>query len=141
MADDTREWCWHDDDAYGSERLHGPFATREEAIADAYENVASLFNKGKFVIGRVEWLAPADFVPDDLYDVLERMDEYAGSDYGYDGDDRIFEAKCAETQSALTEALKKWANEYLYSNVWIVADTEIVECDCWTGCSVLIGIG
>lgn len=118
------DWAWmreHDEFA------HGPFKTKEEALANAKEAMQGYSSK-KIHIGEVEYANPALHLWDDVDRHLEEMDQSA-SDNGFAWcEDSIFEVKdMAKAQEALTELMEKWAEEYVTSDKWSLIDSEVVD--------------
>lgn len=107
------EWCWREKDA---EVAHGPFSSREEAIAEAK---AQNDWSRTVMIGRCVYPDPvftAGQVTDMDY-LLEQMDEHA-YDNEYPFDDSVFDISGGSerhkaAQEGLKQALMAWAKEFI----------------------------
>jgi len=121
-----KEWAWRGDH---SEQAHGPFASRDEAMADALQHYAPI-DRATIILGHVRWADPAWYVMDAVEDHLERMDEMAG-DNGFGWyDDPIFDIPQKDmvaAQTDLTERLEAWARRWVDSNCWVLDEIERYE--------------
>jgi hypothetical protein len=134
MKPNEMEWCWEEPFEHGhDERVHGPFDSKEACIEDIKERTGmtdSLLLPGfehspiKFRIGKVTYFSPEEYVVADLSEMLERMEEDANNDYGFE--DSIFDAKPG-AEEALKEVLGVWAKNYLTCSGWIMTDAEEVK--------------
>lgn len=116
MSDDQK-WSWMEK---GSEYAHGPYDTKEEALKEA-EEYLNPEGEIKILIGRCNYAKPSDWVPDDLDDILEKMDECACDNEFHFCDDVIFEIdpdKKEEAHEVLVSFMKVWADKYIHSSVW-----------------------
>ena len=121
---DTRKWGWSE---VGAERCHGPFETREDAIADARFGLDP--PSKRITLGRCRFLDPMTYLPD-LDEFLERLEERASDDDFniFDGEE-IWEVNGSklDAEAALQTALQEWAAKYLKSAHWLIEDTEELE--------------
>jgi len=114
---DQRQWAWC---RPGSDYANGPFATREEAIADALDSGE---HDHDVEVGHVEWLDPAAYIDVDLDTMIEATEERAHDQDGWDGDDELITVRVrsgTDTEAAeqLALALQTWASEWLRPVVW-----------------------
>ena len=108
----------------GAEHCEGPFETREKAIESATRDYGDM--PGTIIcIGSVSYADPVHYVPTDLDDMLERMDECAvDNEFGF-WENEVFEPKPG-AKEALEQTLKAWASHFVTSQVWTVSfDQEI----------------
>lgn len=104
----TVDWCWRIPE---SELAHGPFSSREQALEDARRESDAV----KVLVGHPEYLRPADWIPSDMDELLERMDMFA-YDNGFPGDDQLFEVPDEdqkEAQADLDRTLAAWASKWV----------------------------
>jgi len=116
----SREWAWRFDGG----TAHGPFDSRDEALADAYHHIDG--DRRTVLLGQVRDLRPEDHVVGavDMESILEAMDERVELDY----DDAIFEANGPDARVALEAVLRTWAQKYVTTNVgWTTTDEEDIE--------------
>lgn len=111
------QFCWEYPGGDGP--LHGPYDTLEECLKDARDYLHPGI-KVKIKVGRVEYLKPAEFVPSDLDDVFEGMEQLVLDNTDIAFEDPIFEPKESREKSeeALREAMRKWANEHVKCIGW-----------------------
>jgi hypothetical protein len=112
----AERWAWR----IGDGSPEGPFVNREAALRDAKKRQPeATVNLGKAVL-----LLPTDYVNCiDINWVLEQMDE----NLEFNPDEAVFIEKDG-AEEALKEALKKWAEEYVDTNVdWFMMDEESVN--------------
>lgn len=118
MRRDDTLWTWS---ALGSDRAGGPFASAEEALADARDS-----DEVRVLLGHVEYLDPADYAfVVDADDLCERMAEAAHDTDGWDDpeiDVRKRPTTGTDAQEQLELALETWAHEWLSSTDWRMAD-------------------
>lgn len=105
----------------GAEHCEGPFPSKKEAVEDAKGEYGDMPGT-VIVIGKVRYADPVHYVPTDLDDIMERMDENAfDNEFGfYEGE--IFDAKKG-AKEALEKVLTDWARTFVSSTVWTL-DTE-----------------
>lgn len=118
------EWAWMKE---RGEYSHGPFKTKEEAIADAQDYGDS----ETILLGHVDWPDPGDYVRADLDEIVERADESAYDSGCWCGDDELF-VLCRskeEAQKELNELLAAWARKWLSPTKWTFKEVEKVTLD------------
>lgn len=124
MPKNKEEWCWWFENAdEEGNRWYGTFASRQAAIDNARDRV----DTGTYIrVATVSHLNPVDFIDDAVTALLERMDESI-FDLVY-SDDPIFEVGEEErAQVDLTRILRKWAQRWVSTAVWIpVGEGELV---------------
>ena len=124
------EWGWM---KQTSENAHGPFPTRELAIADAQEYIDDESDGHEYtygiIIGHAIWPDPGEHVHIDCNDLAERMDENAvDNNCCYTGDDELFEfTDRKEAQKALDELLSTWARKWLQPSSWTLEEVEKMD--------------
>jgi hypothetical protein len=121
MVKDSVEWGWS---VEGGELCSGPFISREEALEDAS---ASLDLPTSIELGTCSYARAAQFIRDDLGDLLEQLDMDAyDNGFGF-WDNEIFHVDLKEeAQIELTKLLTDWAKKYVYSRVWVLENVEKV---------------
>jgi len=120
------DWAWMRE---YDEFAHGPFKTKDEALANAREALQG-YSPKKIHIGEVEYATPATHVWDDVDRHLEEMDQSAGDNGFAWCDDEIFVVKDkVKAQEALTKLMEQWAEEYVTSDKWSLIDSQEVDLD------------
>ena len=113
---------------YGDE-AHGPFATRDAAIADARATLAAddpanpTASGAEITVGPVEHLDPSGYVKLDMDLAADNAADAAGDDdWGWPGEVDITIRGGSDSrraaQDALNDALRAWAREWLASETW-----------------------
>jgi len=125
---DATKWGWMWD---GDEDAHGPFDSREEALADANAKLVDIGDafSATVMLGHCRYADPVDSIDMEVDHVLDMMDQRAGeNDFGW-YDDEIFEAKGTkvDAQKALTACLEGWAREWVETSVWTLDEVDRVE--------------
>ena len=96
-AIDIRKWGWMEK---GCVNAHGEFDSREEAISHAQEYDE---DKRTILVGRCEWADARAFLPSDIDELLDIIEETA-YDNGFDFcDDSIFEIKTWRDQKGYNQ--------------------------------------
>lgn len=112
MTEAPAEWCWMDD---GSERCHGPFATREDALDDAIDN-----GREVVLVGHVQRYDGSEYMPD-VDRILEIVNEDAAdNDFSWLDDD-AFELRVGADEDDASEELTAWARKWLRCDRWTCA--------------------
>lgn len=103
------QWIWR---LVDSERAHGPFATREQAIADAGVT-------GVIQLSHAQPVRSEAFMPS-IEDILERMAEISADTFCCDG--QVFE--CSDNVAAERD-LHAWARRHIHAHdvQWYTGDT------------------
>lgn len=120
------EWAWTKLDR---DWVHGPFNTREEAIADA-KSCYGPSERVMIAVGHVRYPDPSDYVMDSIYDHLESMDDAAINDEFSFCEDPPFDIPAKDLKDAqtdLTERLKAWASRWVDGQCWVLDEVERLE--------------
>jgi len=123
------EWCWYKIEPRRGAHAHGPYDTREEAVDSARDYH---LGDGKITIalGYPCYAEPKNWIPNDMDELLERMDQFA-SDNGFPSDDPIFDVPKENRTAAekdLRDRLESWAQKWIStSGTWVMHGTEEVE--------------
>jgi len=118
------EWAWK---VEWGERAHGPFKTKEEAIADAKDYYPAEPNDcPSLMLGKVVWPDPGEHVQCDVDDLMERADENAYDAGCWCDDDELYVLKGLqeEAQKDLNELLAAWARKWLSPSKWTFEELE-----------------
>lgn len=116
----------------GEEHAHGPFNSVEEALEDAVEYLSDFHSElapteYEISVGTCQFADPAAYVPSNMDDLLERMNEIAYDNGFCDEDDTFYVSKDQkeEAKKALDEALSAWATKYVMAEeVWLLCSTK-----------------
>ena len=111
------EWAWMDIGA--ADGVHGPFASREDALANARDAGEEIVD-----LGHVQWIDPGDCVTTDF------GSQYLGMEYdSIEGDgywpERSF--VCSDEEAAakdLQTITQAWAREWFSSRCWRFDEVE-----------------
>lgn len=124
---DTRAWGWRDE----SDKEHGPFSSREEALNDIAEYFEESGPNHRVEVGRVHVLKAKDHVSVDIDRLLEEADDNAFDEYGWD-ESRLFDFAVADTVGEAVQELhafiEAWVEKYLENTTgyWVLEDEEEV---------------
>jgi hypothetical protein len=124
MSEDVK-WCWYVD---REEVSHGPFDSRDAAIADAHAEGA-IASHDKIMVAHLMFPEASRYVLEDLDNVMERLEESAVDNDGlYAQDELIFSIKGnkEKAQKALDDALAGWADRYVKADIFF-PDTKTEE--------------
>jgi hypothetical protein len=118
--DETRQWAWAEDkDSVETDEFHGPYGTREAAIADALlwvKNETDPRTIASPVLGYCKFGDPLKHMPD-AATLLENMNDSAHDDEFCFHDDAVFTAT-EEQLTVLDLLLQKWAEDLPRSAAW-----------------------
>ena len=121
MGDMTEpKWGWMR--AY-AEYADGPYDSREEAVAAAQSGVdENSGDESVIILGHCDFLVPADYVPDDMREVLGLMDEHAHNETSLEQDE-VFNARPG-AEKALMDAMVAWVREWVTTDAWEFDEVE-----------------
>jgi len=118
---DDRQWCY---EWQGHEEVEGPFASRDEALAKASDDVLANSYKlpRKALVGRVRHADPMKSIEAiTLDDVIDDMNDAACDDcFGW-AEGPIFDVREGASE-ALKLALQQWAHQWVSSSLWTIED-------------------
>jgi len=112
---DDERWCWTENDVF-----HGPFVTREEAIADAEE----CCEDGDKVTIDVCYQVPGEaYLPCDVGNLLDEMEERLHGDFQHD-DVQIFDLKTnmEDAERDLKNALEIWYQRHVSMSQFLTTE-------------------
>lgn len=124
------KWGWMQD---GAENTHGPFDTRDAALADARREME---DQGTVVLGHCRFADPGTYVPT-LAEIGERLDQSAyDNEFGF-SDDTVFDEACPFTgihdhKACVKQAedeLAAWARRWFSSDAWTLDEVETIVLD------------
>jgi hypothetical protein len=112
---------------------YGPFDTRDEAIADAMYRAGNRGSGWEYVLGEVEWYNPAEYVTDDVDEILDRMRKRlkAGARDAC-GNGSGFSVPLGDhygAQADLDCRLREWALTWVTSTTWRLVNTTVLPLD------------
>ncbi len=111
------QWCWK---WGGYDDLHGPYATREEAIKAAVSRAAEFKPyTGRLRVGTCHYEDPADYAGMRVKEWLEQMNDRA-LEYGSSCDGMsVFKVRdLPAAQTSLIAALWAWAHVHVVAGPW-----------------------
>lgn len=116
MGDDQKPWAWYAGD--GERFPHGPHETREDAIAEAFDNEEGFDEEDNVCRFEVmeAWQKSINFralVPMDFDRMVEHWDEYLSDNYGDDDGgesmlDGITQAQWDDLKARIVQAAEDW---------------------------------